>query len=610
MKFLCPNCKAKYQISDEKISGRTLKMDCRRCNHPIVIRGDKAAAARRSKPSPKRQSFAGPRPTTSKRNALGADFRSSPQAPPPPQERPSALDQWHVAINDVPVGPMKRDEIARKIATGAVLKDSLCWREGMDDWRPLKNVPELSQLLRHAAPPAPPKRKPPLPPPPSRPLGGGRKAARPATGRQKTAQPRRDQSRPAARGNVVPIGGRLGAAAAPALDHVPDDFEDDDPTTVGSMAELQQAEAQARRERERQEREREEARDRRREKKDRQRREREEREARELEEREREEREREAARQAEREAEEDDDVAAAPMGLGAEIAESDAFDPFAEPASSAPGFAEPPPPAEAVPVDAAPAERRRRAIPIGAWIAIAGAASFGVVLAIMVGTHYLQTPPQAAVAPPPAPEAPEPDELEVDPTLTEVAEPDPEEPDEADPEATEEVEEPEAETGNSGGANTGRATQATTTGGGGAATRRRAEDPDTAARFDRFADNSSDSAPNLGVATGGSTLPGQERSAPRTELTSAQVTAVVRRERSGVQRCYETYARQSGQAPAMRVDVDVTVGGSGAVTRAVARGQSFGTVSECIERTIRRWHFPRTGTTNQISIPFVFTGRD
>jgi len=50
MKFLCPNCKAKYQISDEKIAGRTLKMDCRRCNHPIVIRGEQseADAARRS----------------------------------------------------------------------------------------------------------------------------------------------------------------------------------------------------------------------------------------------------------------------------------------------------------------------------------------------------------------------------------------------------------------------------------------------------------------------------------------------------------------------------------------------------------------------------------
>ena len=43
MKFLCPSCKAKYQIADEKIAGRTLKMECRRCNHQITIRGDSSA---------------------------------------------------------------------------------------------------------------------------------------------------------------------------------------------------------------------------------------------------------------------------------------------------------------------------------------------------------------------------------------------------------------------------------------------------------------------------------------------------------------------------------------------------------------------------------------
>ena len=43
MKFLCPNCKAKYQIADEKISGRTLRMNCRKCGHDIVIRGEDSA---------------------------------------------------------------------------------------------------------------------------------------------------------------------------------------------------------------------------------------------------------------------------------------------------------------------------------------------------------------------------------------------------------------------------------------------------------------------------------------------------------------------------------------------------------------------------------------
>ena len=40
MKFLCSNCKAKYQIADEKVAGRTLRMTCRRCQA-----GDRASAA-------------------------------------------------------------------------------------------------------------------------------------------------------------------------------------------------------------------------------------------------------------------------------------------------------------------------------------------------------------------------------------------------------------------------------------------------------------------------------------------------------------------------------------------------------------------------------------
>lgn len=143
MKFLCPNCKAKYQISDEKIAGRTLKMDCRRCSHPIVIRGEtdveeaRAPSRPASQPAPRRRtgsSHVGPAPTSrsSARNALGADFRKNAGAPAAPA-KPTALDQWHVAINDVPVGPMKRDEVAQKIGAGAVHGESLVWREGFND---------------------------------------------------------------------------------------------------------------------------------------------------------------------------------------------------------------------------------------------------------------------------------------------------------------------------------------------------------------------------------------------------------------------------------------------------------------------------------------------
>src|SRR6185295_7735641 len=37
MKFLCENCKAKYQIADEKVAGRTVRMKCRKCGHMIEV---------------------------------------------------------------------------------------------------------------------------------------------------------------------------------------------------------------------------------------------------------------------------------------------------------------------------------------------------------------------------------------------------------------------------------------------------------------------------------------------------------------------------------------------------------------------------------------------
>jgi len=184
MKFLCGNCKAKYQIADEKVSGRTLRMKCRRCGHDILIDGHNASQSSPPQPAPAPAPRRGgnvsvlpaagrggsgahampsrgaataaavspalPRPVVRSKppTGLSADFRRHVAAPPEVPQRTAPYDLWHVAIQDVPVGPMTRDELARKIEAGAVSPESLCWREGMDDWRPLGELPELAQLLR------------------------------------------------------------------------------------------------------------------------------------------------------------------------------------------------------------------------------------------------------------------------------------------------------------------------------------------------------------------------------------------------------------------------------------------------------------------------------
>ena len=67
--------------------------------------------------------------------------------------RPGAPDRgWYAGIRDVPVGPLTRSELGARVQSGDVTVDTLVWREGLDDWRPLQQVTELADLLRPAAP--------------------------------------------------------------------------------------------------------------------------------------------------------------------------------------------------------------------------------------------------------------------------------------------------------------------------------------------------------------------------------------------------------------------------------------------------------------------------
>lgn len=56
-------------------------------------------------------------------------------------------DEWFVGINGVPVGPIRLSELRSKAASGAITKESLVWRDGFEEWRPLKSFPELAAIV-------------------------------------------------------------------------------------------------------------------------------------------------------------------------------------------------------------------------------------------------------------------------------------------------------------------------------------------------------------------------------------------------------------------------------------------------------------------------------
>ncbi len=267
MRFLCEQCKAKYQIADEKVAGKTVRMKCRKCGHLIEVKaevtetsvaskapppddGDDATrvgmdvnammqltkgSAATTKPAAPRPGTATTAPRPGLATSLAAAKPAKPAAHAPPQKESalagafqknvakderlqeiSTSSEWYCAINGVPVGPVRIAELRRKASTGAVTEESLVWQEGMDEWRPLRTIPELVAIVqeglsaeRPSLVSANPPRVTPAPP-----------APRPAS-RTPTPAPA-----PVAhqRSNVIPLAGRLATAEKLEPEPIADPF--------------------------------------------------------------------------------------------------------------------------------------------------------------------------------------------------------------------------------------------------------------------------------------------------------------------------------------------------------------------------------------------------
>ncbi len=260
MKFFCEQCKAKYQIADEKVAGKTVRMKCRKCGHLIELRAEvtesSAIAHAPPAPAPTGHTSASAKPAAPKPparpparpNALATSLTAAKPPPPKTERSGGALsgafrntvqredegsapfdmadlapgDDWYVAVNGVPVGPIRIAEVRRKAALGAVTEDSLVWQEGLDEWRPLKTFPDLAANVREAAAsgrvsitPPPPDVRPSSPPPPRAPSMRSSSTSN-VPARVTSSRP---LPTPAPRSNVVPINARL--ATAERLDEAP-----------------------------------------------------------------------------------------------------------------------------------------------------------------------------------------------------------------------------------------------------------------------------------------------------------------------------------------------------------------------------------------------------
>ncbi|MBV9945354.1 MAG: zinc-ribbon domain-containing protein, partial [Myxococcales bacterium] len=138
MKISCQSCHSKYNVADEKVQGKIVKIRCRKCGATIVVNGSSAAAST---------------------NGSGA---AAAPAAPATQGAPSAIPtagegggaEWHVSVSESDQRTMTLAELVEAYHTGVVTQDTFVWSDGMDDWKPLGEIDAVVTALHAAAEPA------------------------------------------------------------------------------------------------------------------------------------------------------------------------------------------------------------------------------------------------------------------------------------------------------------------------------------------------------------------------------------------------------------------------------------------------------------------------
>jgi predicted Zn finger-like uncharacterized protein len=108
MKITCQSCQAKYTIADEKVVGKVVKIRCKKCGSTIVVNGSD--------------------PTASAGMGQGAE---------------GAAEGWTVNVAEGDQRTMTDEEVVTAYRARVIDDETYCWKDGMGDWAPLREIPSL-----------------------------------------------------------------------------------------------------------------------------------------------------------------------------------------------------------------------------------------------------------------------------------------------------------------------------------------------------------------------------------------------------------------------------------------------------------------------------------
>ncbi len=130
MKITCQACAAKYTIADEKVVGKTVKIRCKKCGANIIVNAGDAGGTATG-------------PATAD---VPQRFDDGGQAP--------AQDVWTVNVADGDQRTMSLAEVVSGYRGGIVTGETFCWKDGMGDWLPVHEIPDLYAACTGATPAA------------------------------------------------------------------------------------------------------------------------------------------------------------------------------------------------------------------------------------------------------------------------------------------------------------------------------------------------------------------------------------------------------------------------------------------------------------------------
>jgi predicted Zn finger-like uncharacterized protein len=124
MKIQCQSCQAKYTIADEKVLGKVVKIRCKKCSATIVINGNEQ------------------RPAEDNADTHVFDYASQSNEP------------WTVNVADGDQRTMSAQEIVAEYKAGTLNDETYCWKDGMADWLPLREIEQLYAAINLAPRPS------------------------------------------------------------------------------------------------------------------------------------------------------------------------------------------------------------------------------------------------------------------------------------------------------------------------------------------------------------------------------------------------------------------------------------------------------------------------